>query len=278
MGRENDSQRTPEEVRGVYEHIADEYDQRLASDKLLDRRFMETEEAFVLSKVNPSDEVLDLACGTGRLTIPLAKKCKRVTGSDISASMLARARVKAEEQGLDIEFHEGSMTKLPFADESFDVITSMLALMHIRPEERLQVFGEAARVLRPGGRMITGVKNSVFERFCKADRFLAKDKTVIEQQELVFTENTSGTDLTIPWYSFSPQELSSLFLQVGMGVAHLKGLMPLTAWLADGVLEDPQVYRTANMLEELFSDIPPINHLGYYLLVEAVKLGVRRGE
>jgi len=275
MDQGNDNQRTPEEVRGVYEHIADEYDQRLSSDKLLDRKFMETEEAFVLSKVKSSDEVLDLACGTGRLTLPVAKKCKRVTGYDISASMIAKARVKAEELGLDIEFHEGSMTKLPFVDESFDVIISLLALMHITPEDRLQVFSEASRVLRPGGRMIISVKNSIFERFCQADRFLVKDKTVIEQKELVFTHTSSGTDLTIPWYSFSPQDLSMFFSQVGMSIVHMKGLMPLTAWLADGVLEDPQVHRITNMLEELFSDIPPINYLGYYLLVEAVKLGGR---
>jgi ubiquinone/menaquinone biosynthesis C-methylase UbiE len=236
---------------------------------------METEEAFVLSKVKSSDEVLDLACGTGRLTLPVAKKCRRVTGFDISASMIAKARVKAEELGLDIEFHEGAMAKLPFVDESFDVIISLLALMHITPEDRLQVFSEASRVLRPGGRMIMSVKNSIFERFCQADRFLVKDKTVIEQKELVFTHTSSGTDLTIPWYSFSPQDLATLFAQVGMSIVHVKGLMPLTAWLADGVLEDPQVSRIANMLEELFSDIPPINYLGYYLLVEAVKLGGR---
>src|SRR5436190_1462424 len=108
-----------EVVRKVYEQIAEEYDERIPGVTPADARFTETEMAFVMSKIRASDEVLDMACGTGRFTIPLAQKARRVTGLDASAAMLAKARAKAEESGLNIGFQESDMENMPFEDNTY---------------------------------------------------------------------------------------------------------------------------------------------------------------
>ena len=68
-----------------------------------------------------SGNVLELCCGTGRLTIPLAQEKIDITGLDISASMLERARLKAKESSLDIEFIQGDIINFSL-DKKFDLI------------------------------------------------------------------------------------------------------------------------------------------------------------
>jgi hypothetical protein len=56
-----------------------------------------------------------------------------------------------------------------------------------------------------------------------------------------------------------------------MRITHLRGNSPLSVWLADEVLADAGIRSTIQRLERPLSDVPPFNHLGYHLLVEAVK-------
>jgi ubiquinone/menaquinone biosynthesis C-methylase UbiE len=263
--------RQKEDVRKVYMEIAEEYDERLPGTTPNDKRFSETEMAFLLDKITPDDEVLDMGCGTGRFTIPIAGRAKRTTGLDICPNMIAQARGKADPLSLDINFKEADMANMPFEDNSFDVVTSMVALMHISLEERQKVFCEASRVLRPGGRMIISVKNSVFERVCPVDRFVSIDVTDIENKQLIFTQTKSGKELSASWYSFSPQDLASLFSRASLNLVHLRGNTPFSAWLSDNILNDPGVYGAISGIENILGDLPPFNHLGYYLLAEAVK-------
>jgi len=258
-------------VRNVYEEIADEYDERVPGITTVDMRFIETEMAFVLSKIRSSDDILDMGCGTGRFTIPLAQVARKVTGLDVSAAMIAKAREKAEEAGLSIDFREADMENMPFLDNSFDTVICMLALMHIPIESRQRVFTEASRVLKPGGTMIVSVKNAIFERLSHIDRFAVVDITDVESKQLIFTKTKSGKDLTAPWYSFSPQDLDRLFSIAGLHMINLRGNIPLSAWIADNLLEDPGVNKAIRDIEKLLGDIPPFNYLGYHILAEAVK-------
>jgi ubiquinone/menaquinone biosynthesis C-methylase UbiE len=263
--------RAKESIQGVYDFIADEYDQRIPGLTPADHRFTETETDFVLSKVSSDDEVLDVGCGTGRLTVQLAGRAARTVGLDISAGMLQQAREKVRTAGLHAEFHEGDMCHLPFENSSFDVVTSMLALMHIPVADRHQVFAEVARVLRPGGRAVFGVKNAVFEQLTGADRFASVDITDVSGKTLIFTATRDGQERRAAWASFSPEELNRLFASVGMITVHLRGNSSLSAWLADGILADPGVYNTVRALESVLADTPPFNRLGYHVLIEAVK-------
>ena len=99
--------------------------------------------------VEPGDDVLDVACGTGNATIPAAQVGARVTGLDLTPAMLAKARERAA--GLAIEWIEGDAEELPFADSGFDVVLSTFGCMFAARHG--VVADEIARVLRPGGRL-----------------------------------------------------------------------------------------------------------------------------
>ena len=93
--------------------------------------------------------VLDVACGTGNLSIPLARMGLEVTGVDIATNLLAQARVRASEEDLQARFDEGDAEQLPYRDGSFDVVVTMFGAMFApRPE---MVASELGRVLRTGG-------------------------------------------------------------------------------------------------------------------------------
>jgi ubiquinone/menaquinone biosynthesis C-methylase UbiE len=225
-------------VASVYDEIAGEYDERIPGSSQADEVFTNTEMDFLLGKITKGERVLDMGCGTGRFTVPLVATGAEVTALDLSNGMLSVAAGKLTERGLKAEIHQGDMADLPFADGTFDTVTSMLALMHIPLVDRQAVFTEVSRVLKPGGRMLLCVKNSVFERLFKGDRFASVDVTDVEDKKLIFTETRSGTTHTAPWYSFAPHDLAALFARAGMTVTHLKGNSPISVWLADQVLAD----------------------------------------
>jgi cyclopropane fatty-acyl-phospholipid synthase-like methyltransferase len=103
-----------------YEHFAYLY------DELMTDAPYEDWVQFVIDKAEhyhvQGKNLLDLACGTGELSVRLAKAGFAVTGVDLSADMLAVAQAKAEEQGLRIPFYEQNMTDLE-GQGQFDIIT-----------------------------------------------------------------------------------------------------------------------------------------------------------
>ena len=258
-------------VRNVYQAIAKEYDERIPGSTANDDRFTETELFFILDGITSKDRVLDIGSGTGRFTIPLAEQAVSVTALDRSPAMLEVAKRKAEDKGLTIQFREGDMTALPFPDNSFDVVTCMLAMMHIPVEERLSVFKEVTRVLAPGGRFLFGVKNKIFEKITSVDRFASIDRTDVVKEELIFTTTRNNQDLTAPWHSFSPKDINRLCALTGLKLVELRGNTPFGAWLSDQILNDERIYDVVRSLENILGGTSPFNYLGYHLLVEAVK-------
>jgi ubiquinone/menaquinone biosynthesis C-methylase UbiE len=98
------------------------------------------------------DTVLDVACGPGLIVCAFAPSVRHVTGIDLTPAMLERGRVLAREQGLDnVEFREGDVLPLPFADASFSIVVSRFAFHHF--ERPAAVLAEMRRVCRPGGRV-----------------------------------------------------------------------------------------------------------------------------
>jgi SAM-dependent methyltransferase len=93
--------------------------------------------------------VLDVACGTGNVALPLARAGAVVTGVDIAPNLLVQGRERAAAEGLAVKFDEGDAEQLPYADGSFDAVVTMFGAMFApRPEV---VASELARVLKPGG-------------------------------------------------------------------------------------------------------------------------------
>jgi ubiquinone/menaquinone biosynthesis C-methylase UbiE len=99
----------------------------------------------------PGIAVLDVACGAGQIAIPAAHGGVRVYGIDIASNLIEHARRRAEAEGVVARFDEGDAEQLPYADASFDVVTSLIGAMFApRPQK---VVAELARVCRPGGRL-----------------------------------------------------------------------------------------------------------------------------
>jgi SAM-dependent methyltransferase len=93
--------------------------------------------------------MLDVACGSGQLALVGARRGARVTGVDIATNSIAAARGRAAAEGLAARFDEGDAEALPYADASFDMVTTMYGAMFApRPE---LVAREMLRVCRPAG-------------------------------------------------------------------------------------------------------------------------------
>ncbi|HXV45005.1 MAG TPA: methyltransferase domain-containing protein [Anaerolineae bacterium] len=101
--------------------------------------------------LKPGERVLDVACGTGNLTIPAAKSGASVTGLDIVPNLLAQGRAWAKAEGLTIQFDEHDAEALPYPDASFDTVISMFGAM-FTPQPDVTA-AELARTCRPGGRI-----------------------------------------------------------------------------------------------------------------------------
>jgi arsenite methyltransferase len=110
---------------------------------------------WVLGRLAPGERVLDLGSGAGTDSLIAAQMVGEhghVTGIDMTPEMLAKARAAAAEMGAsNVEFVESEAERLPFPDESFDVVISN-GVIDLIPDKDA-VFAELFRVLAPGGRM-----------------------------------------------------------------------------------------------------------------------------
>jgi ubiquinone/menaquinone biosynthesis C-methylase UbiE len=101
--------------------------------------------------VHSTERVLDVATGSGNAALAAARRGCAVVGSDYVPALLDRARRRADAEGLEIEFVEGDAEALPFADGSFDVVSSVFGAMFAPNQEKTA--SELARVARSGGRI-----------------------------------------------------------------------------------------------------------------------------
>jgi len=136
----------PDSVRSMFDRIAPVYDvMNRVMTAGLDMRWRRLAAA---AAVRPGDRVLDAACGTGDLAIAdLKAGAGKVTGLDFSERMLERARRKDAR----IDWVQGDMLALPFADGTFDAATVGFGVRNVA--DLPLALTELRRVLRPGGRL-----------------------------------------------------------------------------------------------------------------------------
>lgn len=114
------------------------------------------EEILIGRYFPPGSSVLDIGCGTGRTTIPLARMGYRVTGIDVAPKMLERAHLSASREHLDLDFRVMDARQLGFPGETYDNALFSYNGIELLPgiEGKRKVFREVWRVLRPGGHFI----------------------------------------------------------------------------------------------------------------------------
>jgi len=99
----------------------------------------------------PGERFLDLACGTGGVALVAARTGADVTGLDLSADQIEKARAAADEASLSIHFDVGDAQELPYADESFDAVASVFGV--IFAPDHARAAGALSRVCKPGARI-----------------------------------------------------------------------------------------------------------------------------
>jgi SAM-dependent methyltransferase len=104
--------------------------------------------------IEPGARVLDVACGAGQTALPMSRAGAKVTGIDIATNLIEKARARAQAENLDARFEEGDVEILPYPDDSFDIVISLIGAMFAPRPER--VAAELKRVCRPGGKIVMG--------------------------------------------------------------------------------------------------------------------------
>jgi demethylmenaquinone methyltransferase / 2-methoxy-6-polyprenyl-1,4-benzoquinol methylase len=143
-------------VRALFSRVADKYD--LLND-LQSFGFHRRWKQRVVQMANPKPgtRALDVCCGTGDIAFALAEKGAEVVGLDFTEGMLARAEQRraglpADRDKNAVRFMQGDAERLPFPDNSFDIVTMGYGLRNLKSWET--GLREMFRVARPGGRVV----------------------------------------------------------------------------------------------------------------------------
>ena len=173
-----DSEEKEGRVGAVFDSVAGKYD--LMNDVMSAGIHRAWKNWYVWQTgVKPGEAVLDLAAGTGDITLRLAKRMRgkeagadsegRLVSSDINAAMLKIGEERLTNKGwlANLEFVIANAEALPFEDNSFDLITMAFGLRNVTHQDK--ALAEMARVLKPGGRVLvlefSRPKNAVINRF-----------------------------------------------------------------------------------------------------------------
>lgn len=143
-------------VAGVFDSVADNYDIMNDVMSMGVHRFWKYY-AILAADVRPDMHILDLASGTCDLAIKMGKKLAgtgRLVASDINDSMLSIGRDRMTDNGLvkNVEFQLANAEKLPFEDNSFDLVTMAFGLRNVTNKDK--ALAEIYRVLKPGGKCL----------------------------------------------------------------------------------------------------------------------------
>jgi len=162
-------------------------------------------------KIKSTDKVLDAGCGVGGAAIYLAKKfnCK-VEGITLSQNQAEFASQKAIENNLDdkIHFTVADFTKIPFEDESFDVVWAVESVCHAN--EKADFLKEAFRVLKKGGRLIV------------ADFFRTMESPSEEENKWL---NNWGRSWAVPEFEYI-SSFESKAAKVGFSYVNIENITP----------------------------------------------------
>jgi SAM-dependent methyltransferase len=187
----------------AYEALADGYAE-IAPEKPYNADLERPATRSLLPDVDGLD-VLDAGCGPGITTGELLADGARVVGADVSPQMLAHARERAP----DADYVRLDMgAGLPFADDSFDLVHSSLAITYVRDWRAL--FAEFARVLRPGGQVVCSTQNPLDD----AMRLEPEDYFATEQ--VTETWRGFGDPVDVTFYRRPLEETLNPALEAGL--------------------------------------------------------------
>ncbi len=195
---------------------------------------------------NKDANILELCCGTGRLTLPIAKEGYHISGVDFTASMLEQAKAKASEEGLKIEFIEADIRTLDLR-EKYDLIFIPFNSIHhlYKNEDLFMAFNVVKNHLKDGGLFLLDCFNPNIQYIVEAEKeqkeiaeYTTSDgREILIKQVLRYENNTQINRIEWHYYIngefdsiqnldmrlFFPQELDSYIKRSGFNIIHKFG-------------------------------------------------------
>ncbi|HTE50643.1 MAG TPA: class I SAM-dependent methyltransferase [Kofleriaceae bacterium] len=205
-------------------------------------------EVGLVERYGRGADVLEAGCGTGLLLERIAGFAARARGIDLSGGMLARAHARG------LEVVQGSITALPYADESFDLVCSFKVLAHIA--DIRGAMSEMSRVTRPGGFVLAEFYNPLSLRYLV--KRLKRPSAISDQHddEAVYTRYDTPARIR----SYLPPEL---VWETARGVR--------IATPAASLHRVPGLGRVLARTEAVLADAPLVRNLGGFLIAVARK-------
>ena len=221
----------------LFENYGQKYDNETFTQGTIGEcDFIEKELAF-----DKTLKLLDVGCGTGRHSIELSKRGYSVTGVDLSASQLARAKEKAEKEGLKIDFLRYDARKLPFENE-FDAAIMLcegaFPLMET-DEMNFEILSSVTKSLKKPGKLIFTTLNGLFplyhsvEEFCDSTtgegnatyRSNTFDLMTFRDHNITEVEDDSGKKLSLVCNEryYVPSEITWLLKSLGYSKSEIFG-------------------------------------------------------
>jgi ubiquinone/menaquinone biosynthesis C-methylase UbiE len=156
--------------------------------------------AAELAACPPGGELLDVPCGFGRHTVPLAAAGFRVVGVDRAQALLDEAQRRAG-HGRWPKFVRADYRELPFPDESFDAALNMFSsLGYLGDDEDTRALEQIGRVLRPGGRLVIDImhRDRLVHSFSEHDwHLLGEGRLLLEQRTFDPVSGVAQTTQTL---------------------------------------------------------------------------------
>lgn len=202
-------------------------------------------------RIEPGMSVLELGCGTGQMWVGqerLVETCGRLILSDLSEGMLQKARETLGKQG-KIGFQQIDIQKIPFEDNTFDVVIANMMLYHV--PDIPKGLGEVRRVLKEGGRFYAATfgENSMMEYLCGLFRKYGGE----DRSNHLFTLQNGAAQLS-PFFSGVERYVYEDALEVtDLGdmadyIATLKGMSELGRLPRETVLSVLERHRVGGVL------------------------------
>lgn len=193
----------------------------------------EVEVGFLLDVLQPGPgaEILDVGCGTGRHTVALAGRGYRVTGIDLSSSMLSRAREAARAAGVEVNWVCGDATRFSIPgrfDAALCLCEGAFGLLGREDDpigQPLSILSNICLSLKPGGKVLFTVLNgaAMIRRYQNADVAEGRFDPITLVASGVYPPLEGLPPLPVRERAFVPTELVLLFRVAGLTVSHIWG-------------------------------------------------------
>lgn len=172
----------------------------------------------------PGCPILDVGCGTGKVSIPLASQGFSVTGADVNSEALEMAKSFSRSQEcphLPL-FLKANATFLPFADSVFDISIMQAFLTTISSkDDRARIIREACRVLKPGGYLYLADFGQTWHSKIYRERYL-RDLPATKEEGSFFAYDQKTGEVAYTAHHFTEKELVFLLVENGFEVEFFK--------------------------------------------------------